>query len=278
MQSTAYYLTPPAEVHALGLAVTGVGRIVGQCSTRVDRALPGYAGVLVTEGAGSLALRGAPGRHAVPAGSFFWLPPGVPHTYGPTPGTWSEYWVLFEGPATGRYEDLGYLAAGPAPVEPADPAGTRAALDKLLQLGSGPESLSSHVAAAATLQVLIAAVGTPHAAPRLPADASLDIGRRALAVLARDAAGPVSIGAVARELSVSRDTLATQVRRLTGSTPTDHLTRLRLNRAKGLLAFTDRSIADVARAVGYPDPAYFTRAFTRRIGVSPSTFRQQQRT
>lgn len=88
----------------------------------------------------------------------------------------------------------------------------------------------------------------------------------------------MSISAVARELSVSRDRPATQVRRLTGSTPTDHLTRLRLNRAKGLLAFTDRSVADVARAVGYPHPAYFTRAFTRRIGVPPSTFRQQQGT
>ncbi|WP_370882302.1 AraC family ligand binding domain-containing protein [Kitasatospora herbaricolor] len=88
---------------------------------------------MVTEGAGSHARRGTPGRHGVSAGSFRWLPPGVPHTYGPTPGTWSEYRVLFEGPATGRYEDLGHLAAGPALVEPADPAGTRAALDTLLE-------------------------------------------------------------------------------------------------------------------------------------------------
>ncbi|GAB2885112.1 helix-turn-helix transcriptional regulator [Streptomyces mayteni] len=276
MSSTAYYLTPPSEVRALGLAVTGVGRIAEQRGMCVRRSLTGYAGVVVTEGSGRLSLHGRPGQHhTVTAGSFFWLPPGIPHTYGPAPGAWSEYWVLFEGPAAARYEDLGYLGRGPALVEPADPAGTRAVVRRLMGLGARPDSLAHHVAAAAAMHALITAVGPTRTAPAEPWVARGDIGRRALEILARDAGGRVSMAAVARELSVSRDTLATQVRRLTGSTPSDYLTRYRLNRAKLLLARTDRPIAHVARAVGYPDPAYFTRTFRRRIGVSPTRFRQQ---
>lgn len=84
------------------------------------------------------------------------------------------------------------------------------------------------------------------------------------------------IGDVARQLTVSRDTLATAVRELTGSTPSDCRTRLRLNRAKALLADTGRPISRIAEDVGYPDPSYFTRIFTRHTGASPSAFRRQQ--
>ncbi|MEV0586712.1 AraC family transcriptional regulator [Nonomuraea sp. NPDC050310] len=282
MAAVAHYLTPPTEVLALGLAVTGVGWITGQRASQTGRVLTGYAGVFVTEGSGRVALRGRPGQ-PVTAGSFFWLPPGIPHTYGPGPSGWSERWVLFEGPAAGRYEDLGYLGGGPALVVPVDRRETEAAFDRLLDLAGQPDTLARHVSGVAALHTLITTVGI-ETYPGSAASAGLsvlshtrrDIGRRALEILARDAARPVSMAAVARELSVSRDTLATAVRRLTGSTPTDYLTRLRLDRAKSLLAGTDLPIAQVAGAVGYPDPSYFTRAFTRWTGVTPTAFRRQQ--
>ena len=37
-------------------------------------------------------------------------------------------------------------------------------------------------------------------------------------------------------------------------------------------------IARIAEDVGYPDPAYFTRIFTKSIGLAPSAFRRQQKT
>jgi AraC-like DNA-binding protein len=43
--------------------------------------------------------------------------------------------------------------------------------------------------------------------------------------------------------------------------------------AERLLAEPERTIADVARMLGYSDPAHFTRAFQRWTGVSPRTFR-----
>ncbi|MFE2726141.1 helix-turn-helix domain-containing protein [Kitasatospora sp. NPDC059327] len=278
--STAHYRTPPDAVRALGLAVTGVGRIVGQTSTRVLRTLSGYAGVLVTAGSGCLELHGRPGTHPVGPGSFFWLPPGVPHSYGPTGGSWDEYWILCEGPATARYEDLGYLGGAPVAARPADPGGVRALFVRLLEELARPESLAGHVMASATAHTLIGLVGTgrdepPASAPTRGDTGHRDIGHRAVDLLARTD-GPVRIGAVARELAVSRDTLATVVRRLTGSTPTEYLMRLRLDRAKVLLAGTDRPVAHIAREVGYPDPAYFTRVFTRYVGDPPTVFRRQQ--
>ncbi|MGY0231521.1 helix-turn-helix domain-containing protein [Longispora urticae] len=279
MLAVSRYLTPPAGVHALGAAVTGVGRITDQSTSRTERTLASYAGVLVTAGSGSLSLHGRPTTHEVHAGAFFWLPPGVAHSYGPAPDTWSEYWILFEGPATARYEDLGYLGGGPAVVEPADPDGTHQLLVRLLDVAGEPESLAGHVRAAAMLHALIGAVGTARTTRMPPEPGRRDIGRRALELLARDADGPVGagVGAVARELAVSRDTLATAVRELTGSTPTGYVVRIRLTRAKSLLADTDLSVSRIAAEVGYDDPAYFTRVFARHVGVAPTVFRHQER-
>jgi AraC family transcriptional activator of pobA len=48
-----------------------------------------------------------------------------------------------------------------------------------------------------------------------------------------------------------------------------------MREARRNLAYTSMSVATVAYALGFGDPAYFTRAFTRTVGVSPRTFRAQ---
>jgi two-component system response regulator YesN len=53
----------------------------------------------------------------------------------------------------------------------------------------------------------------------------------------------------------------------------DYLTSYRLSQAKRLLANPDMPVTDVAAAVGFDDPSYFTRVFRREEGLSPSEYR-----
>ena len=275
LHATASYRTPPEEVRSLGLAVTGAGCIRGQDSARAKRTLSSYAGILVTSGTGHVHLHDRPGRFEITAGSYFWLPQGVAHTYGPDGGTWDEIWVLFEGPAAHGYEELGYLAGGTSPVAaPTDVDAVLEAANRLVELAAEPPALAGHLAAAAALHTLITAVGT---AGRHGEAASFNasLGRRAVEALSKDLAAPIRIGALAKEFAVSRDTLLAAVRAVTGSTPSDYLTRCRLDRAKSLLADTDLPIGKIGTCVGYPDPAYFARVFSRHVGLSPGRFRSQ---
>ncbi|GAA3316202.1 helix-turn-helix domain-containing protein [Nonomuraea dietziae] len=66
------------------------------------------------------------------------------------------------------------------------------------------------------------------------------------------------------------------VRRLAGCSPKDYLAVDQAHQGQDLLAGSELSIASIARRVGYDDPAYFTRIFTRRAGLPPSEFRAQQ--
>ena len=62
-----------------------------------------------------------------------------------------------------------------------------------------------------------------------------------------------------------------------GCSPKQFLLQVRLLEAKTLLAESDLAVARVAARVGYDDANYFSRLFTRHVGVAPSTFRDQYR-
>jgi AraC-like DNA-binding protein len=64
--------------------------------------------------------------------------------------------------------------------------------------------------------------------------------------------------------------------RLTGETPVAHQRRLRLDRAGMLLLRSGSTILAIALEVGFESHETFTRAFRRRFGVTPSTFRRQR--
>ena len=55
----------------------------------------------------------------------------------------------------------------------------------------------------------------------------------------------------------------------------EHLTRVRMQRAAELLSRHGMTVREVARRVGYRQPAQFAKAFRRYQGLAPSAFRSR---
>lgn len=94
-----------------------------------------------------------------------------------------------------------------------------------------------------------------------------------LRLLAQDVARPWTIEALAREVGVSRAALARRFSTMLGEPVISYLTTLRLDLAADLLREPDRTVASVAREVGYGSPFALSAAFKRVRGVSPAQHR-----
>lgn len=65
-------------------------------------------------------------------------------------------------------------------------------------------------------------------------------------------------------------------KQISGSTPLQFILKLRLSNAQNLLENSNLTIAEIASAVGYENPLYFSRLFHKHIGVSPSEYRKMR--
>ena len=90
-------------------------------------------------------------------------------------------------------------------------------------------------------------------------------------------AQPWTIEGLAREVAVSRATLARRFPALVGATPAAYLTRWRMDLAARQLRDTDQPLDAIARQVGYASEYAFSRAFSRARAVPPGRYRAQSR-
>lgn len=81
------------------------------------------------------------------------------------------------------------------------------------------------------------------------------------------------LGFYARALQVTPDHLSRSCRAVTGLSALDLLHERLLLEARRLLSYTQAPVADVARDLGFDDPAYFSRFFARRDGHAPQEYR-----
>ena len=67
-------------------------------------------------------------------------------------------------------------------------------------------------------------------------------------------------------------------RGMVGESVMEYVRRLRLEQAAQKLRFSDHPVIDVALDAGYESHEAFTRAFTARFGLTPSTYRKARKT
>ena len=75
------------------------------------------------------------------------------------------------------------------------------------------------------------------------------------------------------QMGMSRSLLAKRLNEEVGQSTTQFIRNYRLDIARQILRKADqRNIAEIAFSVGFNDPKYFTRCFTKLYGVSPKSF------
>lgn len=271
MENWARYLTPSPVHRDLGLVCLGVGAQRTTDRLEQPRVLDCHAAVLLTHGTGVLTVGMKGERTPMDAPTLFWLSPGTPHEYGPdTVAGWTESWLLFDGPAVAAYKSLGFIPTTRAVNPLHDPLPLLLVHKRLADVARGSDRDVDVHAATLVHEFLVTA-------KRVVRQSSDDEDGRLLAGLRSESMHDLPVAERAARLGVEPWQLRRVVRRSAGCTPSEFVHRTRVNHAKTLLAETDLTMTEIARSVGFADPAYFSRQFRASVGMSPSTFRRQQR-
>jgi YesN/AraC family two-component response regulator len=77
---------------------------------------------------------------------------------------------------------------------------------------------------------------------------------------------------LAEKLAVSQSLLYKKIISLTGTSPSELIKKLRLNKAAKLIESNTGNISEIALEVGFNNPAYFTECFKKQFGVAPSQY------
>ena len=84
----------------------------------------------------------------------------------------------------------------------------------------------------------------------------------------------ISLEQLAEEQQLSPQGLIRRFRRSTDMTPMEYLGQVRLHESKILLRSTDLMVSQVAEACGFDNVYYFSNFFRKKMGMSPTQYRQ----
>ncbi len=96
-------------------------------------------------------------------------------------------------------------------------------------------------------------------------------------IIEKHMANAPTLATIGKELGMSQGALTQILKRQTGKNYSELLLERRMERARELLVYTNKTITEIAEETGYTDLFYFSKTFKKNNGVSPNEYRKGQK-
>ncbi|MBO5235092.1 MAG: AraC family transcriptional regulator [Alistipes sp.] len=238
-----------------------------------------YVLIWCTAGEGWFSLKDGI-KHPVTKSQFFVLPADTPHAYGSSEAApWSIYWLHFRGSgASAVYERLHGLHTLEANVQVSR---LSALFDEILIILEGHadadtvtyvDMLFPHLLSAFLYPNIWSGVHTANVGA-----ANVSIVSKATHYMNEHLAEKLSLSDICTYLGYSESYFTRIFTKEVGYSPIAYLMHLKVERAQHLLINTPLKINQIAFMLGFDDPYYFSKFFSKITGSSPRLFRKIHR-
>ena len=237
-----------------------------------------YILIYCVDGEGWYELGGK--KYTVQANQCFILPPFTPHSYGSSGSNpWSIYWIHFKGELAGFYADNFR-----APIS--TPPGTLSRIRDRLCVFEDIYTVLSNGCSRENIEFASSALyyflGTikyldVYRGVNKDKNSDMNIIDSAIAYMKENVEKPISLSDICSYSGYSKSYFSTAFKAKTGHTPINYMIKLRMQVACQLLDFTDLKINQICYKVGIADQYYFSKLFSKNIGMSPSVYRSEKK-
>ena len=91
----------------------------------------------------------------------------------------------------------------------------------------------------------------------------------------RTGAPNLDIQFICKEIGLSRTSLYTKLKALTGIGANDYINKFRIEKALTLIANTEMTFTEISEEVGFTSPSYFSTAFKQYTGETPTQYKEK---
>lgn len=213
-------------------------------------------------------------RRNVMAGDVVFIPADTPHAYGAhDDDPWSIIWAHAVGRDLSLFQrELGItekthlMRVSAQAMESID-------FHRVYQVLEDGYTLPHIISSSSALRIVLAEMLRNKMAPRGPRDSEGDAVARAETWMKENLGRRASLTELSRHVGMSGSHFSAVFRQKMGYPPMDYFVRLKVQRACKLLDTTSAGMKEVAAAIGYPDPFYFSRLFRHVMGIPPRSYR-----
>lgn len=210
--------------------------------------------------------------YALKAGDAFVIYPGSLCYYqADKEEPWEYYWVGFNGSAVkSLFFHTDFSIESPCRSFDED---LSVYIEKILAC-KGQES-RHQAEMTGYLYILFSRMMRQEVAPKKPKDYRKEYVFKVHEFITQNYSNDISVSDLAGYVGLSRSHLHRIFVEETGDSPMQYLTKYRIEQSLNLLKATDMSIAYIASSVGFSDQLYFSRVFSKQMGISPSKYRKE---
>ena len=241
----------------------------GHCVNR-DWGYPQYILIYCVSGSGWYKLDQ---KQTVGANQYFILPADQPHSYGASnKNAWTIYWFHFAGHIARQFWQLYRTQHHPAARIPFSEH--RIALFGQLYDTLDKGYSQEHIRFSSwALWYLLGSFIYPHSFAMEARRTSPCPADKAIALMRQSLSNRLTLKQLAKHVNRSVPHFASEFKKKTGYSPIDYHNRLRIQKACQYLDMTEMRIKEVSYALGYNDPYYFSRLFSKITGQSPRSYK-----
>jgi len=213
-------------------------------------------------------------RYDVGPNEFFILPQNVEHAYGSTAEhPWSIYWLHFGGTLLPNFNIMPVVQQHFKPQavrNSSDMEGLFSKIYKTLELGYSIDNLQfANMCLSHFISLFI--YNEKHFLS--PSSGQLDCIDSAILFMQEHINENITLNELSHRYNYSPSRFSSLFKQKTGYAPIDYFIQMKMQKASQHLGITDKSVKDIALSMGFDDPYYFSKRFTKVMGLSPSKYR-----
>jgi len=213
-------------------------------------------------------------RYEVGPNEFFILPQHIEHAYGSTEEhPWSIYWMHFGGSLLPNFNMMPVVQQHFKPRAVRNSSDMAAMFSRIYQTLELGYSIDNLLFANMCLSHFITLFIYNEKHFMAPASANTDCIDSAILFMQEHINENITLNELSHRYNYSPSRFSSLFKQKTGYAPIDYFIQMKMQKASQHLGITDKSIKDIALSMGFDDPYYFSKRFTKVMGLSPSKYR-----